>query len=320
MIIDCHVHAVAAGPGRGALSGRMRRQFNTRLIRWHFGLPDPADAEAFDREAEAVLARTVDEAAELDAAVVLALDAVYDRDGRPRPDDTHLHVTNDHAAGLAERHPKLLFGCSVHPYRPDALAELERCIARGAVLLKWLPIVQDFNPADDRCRPLYEALAHHGLPLLSHTGGERALPNLDRSVADPELLLPALRQGVTVIAAHCGTRSMLFETDYLPAFVRLVKEHERLYGDTAMLNLPTRSYAYKTILGDPGVRAKLVHGSDWPLPPVPPLRAGWLKALRLLTTEGNWLRRDVLVKRALGFDDAYWHRAATLLRLPKRPA
>src|SRR5947209_3988430 len=106
MIIDCHVHAVAAGPGRGALSERMRRQVNTRLIRWHFGLPDPADAEAFDREAEAVLARTVDEVTELDAAVVLALDAVYDRDGRPRPDDTHLHVTNDHAAGLAERHPK----------------------------------------------------------------------------------------------------------------------------------------------------------------------------------------------------------------------
>ena len=42
-------------------------------------------------------------------------------------------------------------------------------MAAGAVLLKWLPIVQNFNPADERCFPFYEALAHHKLPLLSHT-------------------------------------------------------------------------------------------------------------------------------------------------------
>jgi uncharacterized protein len=38
--------------------------------------------------------------------------------------------------------------------------------------------------------------------------------------------------------------------------------------------------------------------------------------LKLLVTEGNWIRRDVLVKRAVGLDDAYFHRGATLLRLP----
>ena len=61
---------------------------------------------------------------------------------------------------------KMLFGASVHPYRKDAVAELERCVAAGAVLLKWLPITQGFNPADPRCFPFYEALAHHKLPLL----------------------------------------------------------------------------------------------------------------------------------------------------------
>jgi uncharacterized protein len=40
--------------------------------------------------------------------------------------------------------------------------------------------------------------------------------------------------------------------------------------------------------------------------------------LKLLVTEGNWMRRDVLVKRAVGFDDGYFHRAATLLRLPSQ--
>ena len=56
-----------------------------------------------------------------------------------------------------------------------------------------------------------------------------------------------------------------FSTDYVPTFVRLAHEYEHLYGDTAMLDIPTRSYAYDVILNDDVVRNKLVHGSDWPV-------------------------------------------------------
>jgi predicted TIM-barrel fold metal-dependent hydrolase len=220
---------------------------------------------------------------------------------------------------LARRHRRVLFGASIHPYRKDAVAELERCIRAGAVLLKWLPITQDMNPADERCFPLYEALAHYRLPLLAHTGGEKTLPILDIALADPMLLVPALKRGVTVIAAHCGTRSWHGETDYSPAFIRLAKEYEHLYGDTAALNLPTRSYVYETILNDPVVRQKLVHGSDWPIMPFPPVaRLGWTKSSYLLA-ETNWLRRDVRIKEMLGFDDAYWQRAAKVLRIRNEP-
>ncbi len=249
--------------------------------------------------------------------VVLAFDAVYDRDGNRDDANTHLYVANDYVAELASRQLKVLFGASVHPYRKDAVAELERCVQRGAVLLKWLPVVQNFNPADERCFPFYEALAHHQLPLLSHTGGERTLPNLNTDVEDPTLLVPALERGVTVIAAHCGTRDRLTHRDYTPAFVRLAHEHERLYSDTAALNLPTRSYAYDTLLTDEVVRAKLVHGSDWPIPSIPPRRIGLWKATQLLLSDGNWLRRDVAIKRCLGLGDDYWNRASGLLRLPK---
>jgi uncharacterized protein len=184
------------------------------------------------------------------------------------------------------------------------------------VLVKWLPPVQGMNPADDRCRPLYEAMAHHRVPLLCHTGGEMALPMKFPQYRDPALLEPALRAGVTVIAAHCGTRSHPLETDYLPTFLRLAREHERLYGDTSSLCVPTRSYAFDKILTDDAVRAKLVHGSDWPIISLPLTRIGLGKAANLLMSEGNWMRRDVFVKRALGLGDDYWHRAATLLRLP----
>lgn len=316
MIVDCHVHVCATTPGRGFVSAKLRRRSSFVFMRWRLGVSFFADDATIERDVRAKLVETVGQTPEVDAAVVLAFDRPYTDDGRPDDANTHLYVTNDYAAELARDHQKLLFGASVHPYRPDAIAELERCAAAGAVLVKWLPPVQNINPADDRCGPFYDALVRLRLPLLCHTGGELSLPYLNRDVRDPALLVPALTRGVTVIAAHCGTRATLFETDYLPTFSKLAREHENLYGDTAALCLPSRSYAFKPLLKDEAVRRKLVHGSDWPIISVPPLRAGPLTAARLLAREGNWLRRDVLAKRALGFDDAYWHRAATLLRLP----
>jgi predicted TIM-barrel fold metal-dependent hydrolase len=189
-------------------------------------------------------------------------------------------------------------------------------VAAGAVLLKWLPITQGFNPADERCIPFYEALAHHKLPLLSHTGGEQSLPNIDTTVADPRLLESALKRGVTVIAAHCGTRSVPSERDFVPEFMAMAHRHEHLYGDTSALSLPTRSYAYPRILSDPVVRQKLLHGSDWPIIAIPPAMHLGLPASWGAMREPNWMQRDVLIKQALGFDDAYWHRAAQVLRLP----
>src|SRR5947209_13365513 len=163
MIIDCHVHAIACTPGRGSLSEKLLRQWNIRLLRRRLGVTAPY-GEPLERQAEARLVETVDAVGELDRVVVLALDAVHDRDGNLDAANTHLHVTNDYVWELCRRHPKLLFGASVHPYRRDAVAELERCVARGAVLVKWLPIVQSFDPSDERCFPFYEALAHHGIP------------------------------------------------------------------------------------------------------------------------------------------------------------
>src|SRR4051812_31841484 len=175
MILDCHVHVSACTPGHGSMSSRLMNSIPFRFMQWRFGLHGASRQTEVDLEN--LLVKTIDETRQLDAAVILAFDGVHTREGIFDTHNTHLYVTNDYVIELAKRHKKMLFGASVHPYRPDAIAELERCVAAGAVLLKWLPIVQDFNPADDRCIPFYEALAHHRLPLLSHTGGEQSLPN-----------------------------------------------------------------------------------------------------------------------------------------------
>ena len=161
-------------------------------------------------------------------------------------------------------------------------------------------------------------LTHYKLPLLCHTGVEKSLPVLDARVADPALLEPALKRGVTVIAAHCGTKSSFDEPDYLSTFVRMAKDYENCYGDTAALNLPTRSYAWDTVLNDPVVRGKLVHGSDWPIPAFPPIsQLPWSEAFSLFW-DANWMRRDVRIKQRLGLGEDYWRRGATLLRMTSK--
>jgi predicted TIM-barrel fold metal-dependent hydrolase len=157
----------------------------------------------------------------LDRAVLLAFDAVYDAEGRMDELNTHLYLRNEYVAEFCQQNPRILFGASIHPYRKDAVQELEKCVAAGAVLVKWLPLTQMMDPADAKCIPLYEAMAHHHIPLLCHTGGEKTLHAPDKSVRDPAKLVEALKRGVTVIAAHCGTHSIWGETDYFPTWFRM---------------------------------------------------------------------------------------------------
>ena len=316
MRIDCHVHLSAMHPFHGKMSPRLLRSPAFAFLRWKCGMPKD---ESLDAQLVAMLQGQLHSAADLDAAVVLAFDAVHDRDGHRDEENTHLYLSNDYVMSLAARDEKILFGCSVHPYRKDAIAGLQRCIAGGATLCKWLPITQGIDPSDPKCYPFYDCLAHHGVPLLSHTGGETMLPNIN-TCANPTLLLPALRRGVRVIAAHCGTRSKPWEMDFVSTFTRMALEHEHFYGDTSALNWPFRWHAYKAIFGDQRVLRKVIHGSDWPVIPVPhPGRLGAGMALHHLDNP-NWLQRDIDIKRALGFDDAFFHRTAEVLRIVPAPA
>ena len=93
------------------------------------------DEGAIERALDAALITALDGTPELDAAVVLAFNAVYTKDGVLNNVATHLYVSNDYVVALAARQPRIRFGASVHPYRRDAVAEVERCVGAGAVLL-----------------------------------------------------------------------------------------------------------------------------------------------------------------------------------------
>lgn len=212
MIWDVHVHVAGVERRNGNfLSPRFRRSLACRLFLRRLGLGANAlNADDGDEQIARFIVNQVN-ASCVDRAVLLAFDAAYREDGTRDEERTLMVADNDFVAGLAATSGKILFGASVHPYRHDALAALERLIESGACLVKWLPSAQNIQPDHPRCFPFYDLLAKHKVPLLSHTGGEHTLKAFPDSLSDPRRLVPALDRGVTVIAAHCGTSLFLHE-------------------------------------------------------------------------------------------------------------
>jgi hypothetical protein len=250
--------------------------------------------------------------------VILAHDQVYDEKGRLVEGAGLFHVPNTHVLELGRRHPQLLPGVSIHPARPDALEELERCLEEDAVLLKLLPNCQSVDCNDRRYTRFWERMAQAGLPLLAHTGGEHTLPVLRPELADPRTLELPLQCGVVALAAHCATRSGLSDPDYFPLFAEMTQRYRGLYGDLSALGMPIRCRCLPACLKPPLVD-RLVHGSDLPVP----VLGHWLwkrglldwRTFRCWQQHPNVLERDYQFKRAMGFPEEIFNRAHRLLRL-----
>jgi uncharacterized protein len=319
--IDCHVHVVGNGTGGTGCWYRPRgiTRFGAPILARSVGLPRSALSGDLDRLYAEQLLRFV-RASSLDAAVILAQDEAYEESGKIIPDVGSFYVPNDYVLGLARKHQEFLPAISIHPARADAMDELERCLAAGAVMLKCLPNVQNIDWNNPRYTRFLERMAAAGLILLAHTGSERTLPVVAPRLESPRVLTRALEIGVTCIAAHSGTGVILIDPDYFHDFVAMLQQHPNLYGDNSALGAPNfrlwGSRAKEMIA--PEVQARMLHGSDVPVP----VGGGSLWALgamswrdyRLTKRIDNPIERDVQIKRALGFDDATFTRLASLLR------
>jgi predicted TIM-barrel fold metal-dependent hydrolase len=291
------------------------------------GLPRSALTGDLDGLYARQLLRFVRESS-LDAAVILAQDEPYRESGEKIENTGSFYVPNNFVLNLARQHREFLAAVSIHPARPDAHEELERCLAEGAVMLKCLPNCQNIDWNNPRYTAFLERMAESGLVLLAHTGSERTLPVVDAKLASPRVLTRALEIGVTCIAAHCGTGMMLIDRDYFEVFVEMTRRFPRLYGDNSALacfNFRTRPSALRRMTRDPELAARILHGSDVPVPVTGALLWG-LGALswsdwRLTAAVANPVERDALIKRAIGFSDETFTRLAGLLRpLPAKVA
>jgi uncharacterized protein len=260
--------------------------------------------------------------------VVLAFEEYHGDDGRVDRGRTEFHVPNNHAMSVAARYPDLLVpACSVHPYRPDALAELERCAARGVRIVKWLPNSMGIDPADARCVPFYGRMRALDMVLMTHAGDEAAIEaGDDQRLGNPLRLRAPLAAGIKVIATHFAGFGEAEDLDD-PArpriaawrlLLRMMEESQwqgLLFADISAATQANRTpEPLLSLLMRSDLHSRLVNGSDYPLPAVNFLiRTSKLEALGLISSaerralnaiyDFNPLVFDFVVKRTIRATD-----------------
>lgn len=321
-IIDLHCHTAGIGAGGSGcfVSDKMRRNFRFHAFLGGFGvsraeLEEKGDAVVMER-----IAAQVGASSRVSHAVVLALDGAVDARGELDRSRTEMYVPNEFVAAQVKKHPQLLFGASVNPYRRDALARLESAKAEGAVLVKWLPSVQHIDPSDPQLVPFYRKMVELKLPLLTHTGVEHAFTKAENKLCDPERLRLPLQEGVVVIAAHAATKGSFEGEPAIDRLARLMRVYPDLYADTSSLTQINKRTHLAKVLRRPEFEGRLLYGTDYPLPAMRvmvspwyfPLRLSWRQKREISRIQNPW-DRDVALKHALGMPAYVWTNSGKVL-------
>jgi predicted TIM-barrel fold metal-dependent hydrolase len=307
-IIDMHCHTAGIGAGdSGAwVSDAMRRSWKFGLYMRVFGSSEKEVCAKGDRVLVDIIARSIRESVHVEGAVILALDAPYSPEGKMDRAAGEMFVPNRFVGETVKSFPELYFGASVHPCRPDALKELAWSKENGAVLMKWLPNIQQIDPSDERHVPYYRKLVELGLPLLSHVGDEDSFSTTNNALGDPHLLQLPLKLGVRVIAAHVASAGKSQGEDNVERLLKMMPEYPNLVADLSTLTQFNRRKYLRKVLNDERLEGRLMYGTDYPLtntPLVTPwqyfMNLKW-RQLRQLARTGNSWDRDVKLKAALG--------------------
>jgi hypothetical protein len=320
-ILDCHVHTAGLGAsGSGCfVAPGLRKSYKFPIYLKAFGVTEKellsqGDGIVIDRIAQVLAASKT-----VGGAVILALDGVADARGGLDTGRTQIYLPNAFVAAEVRKHPGLRFGASINPRRAYALEELERAMAEGAVLVKWIPSIMDIDPADSALIPFYLALKASGLPLLTHTGAEHSFLAAQDSLCDPARLELPLRLGLTVIAAHAGTPGKSRGQDNMERALAMMARFPNLYADISSLTQINKLGYLKRVLARPEAKGRLIYGSDYPLIATvlvsPYYQTGRARfaALRLAAKEANVWDRDIALKRAMGVPEEVFRRSEALL-------
>jgi len=249
--------------------------------------------------------------------LLFAFERVHDERGRALPERSMFYVPDDYARDTARAHAQYFeWAASIHPYRPDAVERLQRAKRDGARAVKWLPAAMNIDPASARCAPFYEALASLNVPLITHAGLERAVLGDAQDYGNPLRLRGALDRGVRVVVAHCASMGEDRDLDrgeqgpYVESFAlfaRLMGEAryaKNVFGDlSAMTQLNRAGPALARTLEETGWHARLLNGSDYPLPGVMPLYSvDYLVSLGLLERAAAPVLTEIRAHNPLLFD------------------
>lgn len=296
-MLDCHVHVVGLGVGDTGCSVHPRMQSpwhplhyaKFQVYRLAAGIEDLERADqqyvarlsSLARQQLAIRRDGKAKPQPFLRLLILAFDRAHREDGTVHEDATEFYVPNDYVLTLAKLNPDVFVPCgSIHPYRPDAVAELERLAAEGIKCIKWLPSAMRIDPAHDKCDAFYAKLAELGIPLLTHGGLEKAVEADEaQKLSNPLRVRRALDAGVKVIVCHCASSGEDEDLDApgkplvssVDLFLRLMDDAQyagRVFGDISALVQFNRVEVLGRILERTDLHPRLLNGSDYPLPAI----------------------------------------------------
>lgn len=319
MDMHCHVAGIGAGDSGCFISESMRDSFRFGIYLDAFGV----SLEDLQNEGDQLVVRRLSDgitaSRHVGSAVVLAMDGVVDPQGELDLAQTEVYIPNDFVASETAKYDNLHFGASVNPLRSDALDRLDRVHRQGARLIKWLPSIQNFDPADERIVPFYKKLIELRLPLLTHAGQERSFTRARDELADPERLRLPLQLGVHVIVAHvAATGSNEGQSDY-DRLVAMLDEFPNLHSEISSLTQINKINYLPRALREARFENRLYFGSDYPLIATPlmspwfyPLNLEIREMIRISRIDNPW-DRDVELKQALGMPAWIFRKSSELI-------
>jgi uncharacterized protein len=319
-LFDAHVHIVGLGAGgTGCYVGEKMRSLTAPLDRLKFGIYlDAAGVTDVEKADAQYIEQLVARSKSRGKFLIFAFDEAYDENGKVLKEACEFHTPNDYVLKLAKEYSsQFIPAASIHPYRRDAVDELERCAAQGAVAVKWLPNAMNIDPSNAKCDAFYEALARLHVTLITHAGEEKAVHAEEaQRYGNPLHLRRALEKGVTVVVAHCASLGQNPDLDNVQGgawvdnfelFMRLMKEPQwngKLFGDISAIEQVNRlGNPLETILVSTELQQRLVNGSDYPLPAINVLmQTRAVEKAGLITSEERELLNEIDAHNPLLFD------------------
>ena len=249
--------------------------------------------------------------------LLLAFERSYSEDAKPDLERTAFWVPDAYARDIAKAHPdQFEWAASIHPYRPDCVEALERAKREGARAVKWIPSIMGMDPASPRCDRFFAAAAKLNIPIISHAGLERAVLGGNQEYGNPLRLRRALDAGVRVIVAHCASMGQDIDLDkgengpYVDSFelfarlFEVEKYKNHLFGDiSAMTQVNRAGPSLAKVVEREHWHARLLNGSDYPLPGVMPIfSVDYLVSLGLVQASAAPVMKEIRAYNPLLFD------------------
>lgn len=320
-LVDFHTHMLAIGTSvkYAFVNPKARSGINLERLKFliYASASDVKNIDDTDQEYLARLVRLARASNRQGKYRILAFDKHYRPDGTVDLSKTYMYVPNDYIVELASQYSDIFLPViSLHPYRRDAVEELDKWAKAGIKYIKWLPNAMGMDPADRAIEPFYRSMKRHNMILLSHSGEEEAVEaKEDQELGNPLRLRTPLDMGIRVIVAHAASLGSCKDLDHgggkkadcFDLFLRLMDEAKYrglVFGDvSAMLQFNRMPGPFSTLLQRQDLHPRLVNGSDYPLPAINALiRTRSLASDGFITAEERTALNEIYDFNPLLFD------------------